>query len=100
MGANGPRGPRGRDAQITCEPSIHKRRGVAIKCVARYVTTQGAVVKARLLRGRTTVATGTYAKGRLSLTTARAVPAGRYTLRLFVRRGRSLVTTDTAIRLR
>jgi hypothetical protein len=99
-GATGARGRPGRDARLTCEPSIHKRAATRIVCTVRYASGNGSAIAVRLLRRGVTVATGSYTRGRLRLTTSRPVPAGAYILRLFIRSGRKVKTVDAGVRLR
>jgi hypothetical protein len=99
-GATGPQGRPGRDAQVTCKPSIRKRAATRIVCTVRYASANGSAIAFRLLRRGVTVATGSYTRGRLRLTTRRPLPAGAYTLRLFIGSGRKVKTVDTGVRLR
>lgn len=86
-GPKGSRGPAGRDAKVSCR--VTRRKGKrTVSCSVRSVgrSTRATLVRSRaqLVRGGRTYARGTTAK----LAARRAIPRGRYTLRVTVGRDR------------
>jgi hypothetical protein len=101
-GSAGPAGTAGKAGQVelvTCRTAGHRTRCTTRRLGPTATFTLPARATAALLRGRKVVATGSVRHGRLTLRSARRLPAGRYTLRLRYRRAGHTVTLREAFTL-